>query len=199
MLSTAFNALIRLHSRPAILKRLGTINHYSPMRISPSNYFRFLNGPEYTTVTGKEFIIPVSSITGHYANKFVFSDVPTLGQFKIQYGMTATDFLDYDATAAEIQTALRLLAGLENVVVTGNFADNFIVTFEGFSVSPGLGQVVSSTLDETATVSNTYTLWGDILKKGDRIVDGNKTLSIDEIIEMPDIGGTVMGYRVRCD
>lgn len=36
-------------------------------------------------------------------------------------------------------------------------------------------------------------------KRGDRITDGeNGTHTINEVIEMSDIGGAIMGYRVRC-
>lgn len=105
MLSTAFNAILRIHSKAAQLKRLGSPDITSDCRISPSNYFRFLRGPETTTISAKEFIIPVASISG-------------------------------DVTAVE---------------------------------------------------------------KGDRIIEGTNHYTIDEIIEMHDLGGTLMGYRVRCE
>lgn len=105
MLSTAFNALLRLHSRPATLRRLGSPDTNSTIRITPSNYFRFLRGPEHTTISAKEFIIPAASIVG-------------------------------DVTTVE---------------------------------------------------------------KGDRIIEGSNHYTIDEIIDMHDVGGAVMGYRVRCE
>lgn len=53
-----------------------------------------------------------------------FSTVPDIGTYKITYGATDTSALDSGATASEIETALRLIAGLENVTVSlvgGNF------------------------------------------------------------------------------
>ena len=200
MLKTAFNALTRLHSRPALLKRLGTVDIYTPVRITPSNYFRFLRGPEYTTIPGKEFIIPADSMIGQFAQKLVFELAPTTGAFKIKYGTNTTGSLAYDATAAQIQTALSGLTGLSNVTVSGSFVAGFLITFRGFQTAPELGQITDSTLDKPGVFSNTNVLWtGEPITKGDRILDGTRLYSVDEIMEMPDMGGKTMGFRCRCD
>lgn len=107
MLRQAFNALSRVHSRAAELKRFGTPDVTTACRITPSNYFRFLEGPSSTTIHGREFVIPLDSIV----------DPPD-----------------------------------------------------------------------------------PAIKKGDKIVDtvlGGMT--IKEIIEIPDLGGAIMGYRVRAE
>lgn len=199
MLQSAFNALTKLHSRPALLKRLGTVATFSPIRVTPSNYFRFLRGPEHTTIPGKEFIITLESIRGHFAQSISFSALPTSGEFKLKYGANKTGVLQYDTTAATIQTELKLLPGLSSVTVSGNFSVGFIVTFLGSQTAPELGQVVESTLDSTASFANTYTPWEDSIKRGDRILEGSKLYTVDEIIEMPDLGGKTMGFRCRCD
>lgn len=199
MLKAALNTLTRIHSRPAILKRLGTVDIASPIRITPSNYFRFLRGPEYTTIAGKEFIIPVDSILGQYGQRLVFSGVPTSGSFKIQFGASVSDFISYNATSSAIQTTLRLMTGLDNVLVTGDFTAGFLITFSGFQSQPAVGVITSSTLDRTGTFSNTYASWPDEIQKGDRIIETGKTYSIDEIMEMPDLGGKTMAFRVRVD
>lgn len=199
MLRSAFNALTRIHSRPALLKRLGVVDIYSPIRVTPTNYFRFLRGPEYMTIKGKEFVIPVDSILGQFAQTLTFTDVPTTGTYKIQFGSSTTGFLNYNATAANIQTAIRLINGLTNATVTGSYADGFVFTFVGFSASTGTGQIVSSTLDETGTFAQSYTDWTGEIQKGDRIVEGSVSLTIEEIMEMPDIGGTTIGYRCRAE
>lgn len=62
MLRQAFNALARVHSRAVTLKRLGSPDLTTACRITPSNYFRFLEGPSSSTIHGREFIIPVDSI-----------------------------------------------------------------------------------------------------------------------------------------
>ena len=204
MLKSALNALTRIHSRTATLKRLGTVDNYSPCRITPSNYFRFLRGPEYTTIRGVEFVIPIDSMTGHFAQKLSFSAIPDSGEFKIRFESNTTAALQFDATAADIQTELRLISGLENVVVTGSFLLGFTITFVGFQVAPALGQVVDTTLKEglnnvDASWINTSVRWLEPLKKGDRILDGTRIWVADEIMEMHDMGAQIMAYRVRAD
>lgn len=205
MLKSAFNALTRLHSRPAMLKRLGDVDIYSPIRITPSNYQRFLRGPEYTSIPGVEFIIPIDSVLGQYAQSVAFDLLPTSGSFKLQFGMNVSTALAYTTTAAQMQTALRLLPGMGNVLVEGNFVSGFKITFAGFQTQADLAAVIDSTLadidseDVEVTVTRSYTAWTSLLEKGDRIVDGSKLWSIDEIIEMNDVGAGVLGYRCRCD
>lgn len=107
MIRAAFNTLTKIHSRDATLKRLGSPDLTTTCRITPSNYFRNLEGPSATTIHGREFIIPLDSI----ASKFT-----------------------------------------------------------------------------------------PVLKRGDKIVDTQfGSLAIDEIIEIYDLGGEVMGYRCRME
>ncbi len=104
----AFNSLTYFHSRAATLKRLATpSNLESAIRITPSNYFRNQEGPSQVIIEGREFIIPLDTIT------------------------------------------------------------------------PKLSPVI---------------------KRGDRIVDSQLgTMTIDEILEVYDVGAILMGYRVRTD
>lgn len=107
MLQGAFNALFIIHSRPAVLKRLGSPDVQTNVRIMPSNYFRFLEGPSHTTIHGREFII---------------------SKVSIETPMTP------------------------------------------------------------------------IIKRGDKLVDSNYgSMAIDEVVEMVDLGGAVMAWRVRCE
>jgi len=204
MLKSALNALTRIHSRTALLKRLGTVNAYSPCRITPSNYFRFLRGPEYTTITGVEFVIPLDSMLGEFSQSLTFNETPDAGVFKLKFDGDETEELTFESTAAEIQTQLRTITALANVVVAGSFSEGFTFTFAGLSSAPDLLEVTGSTLEEggdsvTTTIINTYSAWSEPLKKGDRIIDGERSWAIDEIIEMHDVGAQVMAYRVRCD
>lgn len=204
MLRAALNFLTGLHSRVGTLKRYGSPDIFSPCRITPSNYFRNLRGPEYTTIKGSEFIIPVDTMLGHYSQRLSFNEVPESGTFKLKFGSNTTDFLQFDSTADDIQTELRLIVALANVVVTGDFSVGFSIVFEGFENFPALGQVLNNTLvgaadPVTEAWAQTTTPWIDLIKKGDVIIDGNKQYTIDEIIEMHDLGAIVMGYRVRAD
>lgn len=205
MLKAALNALTLLHSRAATLKRMGsTATIYSPCRITPSNYFRFLRGPEYTTIAGHEFIIPVDSLKGQFTQLVEFSAIPDEGTFRITFGVLETADIAFDAVAADIQLALRALTGYSKVLVTGSFNTGFTIILVEVSSDPGLGSVTNSSLKEsnvdvTDTWSKSFTVWTDLIKKGDRILDGSKNLAVDEIIEMHDLKAEVMAYRVRCD
>lgn len=204
MLKAAFNAITRIQSRAAILKRPGTPDIYSPIRISPSNYFRFLRGPEYTTVKGVEYIIPVDSMLGEYSQNIVFSLTPDSGSFKLKFGSLTTGSLSWNSSTANIQTAVRLLTGFENAVVTGSFASGIKIVFSGVSSAPTLGELTDNTLTAssvavTATFSNSNTAWTKPIKRGDVITDGGNRWAVDEIVDMHDLGARILGYRIRCD
>ena len=59
------------------------------------------------------------------------SNIPDEGSFKMYFGTELTDAIAYSEGAAEIQTALRALASLSEVTVSGTFATGFTVTFTG--------------------------------------------------------------------
>lgn len=203
MLSAAFNTLIALYSRPAQLKRLGTPDIFSLIRLTPSNYFRFLKGPEYTLVNRIEFIISRASAVGHLAQTLSFNKVPDAGNFKIGFGVLTTTSLPFNTTAADIQTAVRLLSGFSNTLVSGDFTAGFLFTFVGASSPVTLGDVTESTLANGAdsslvdTWANTNVPWAKQLVRGDRITDGSNNWTVDEIEEMCDIGAIPMGWRIR--
>jgi len=206
MLKVAFNMLTRMHSRSAQLRRPGSIDIYSPCRITPSNYFRFLQGPEATTIHGREFIIPLDTLVGQYSKLLTFSTNPVTGVYNLTYNSNSTTDLSPASSAADIQTALRLLAGLSNVLVEGSYVLGFSIVFNGFNAEPLALTVTNSTLQDntpaavTTTITNGFELWDQRIRRGDKIIDsvyGSQT--IDELIEMVDVGGAVMGYRVRCE
>jgi len=202
VLKQAFNALIRIHSREVTLKRFGTPDLYSPARIMPSNYFRYLEGPSQTVIHGREFIIPIDSMKGTATQLISFDVVPTLGGFYLTYNAIDTTVFLFSATASDIQIALRLITGLEAVTVTGNFTVGFLVTFLGVQTPTAITFTMDATpLDAVITIADsTSVFWSPIIKRADKILDPNYGhLAIDEIVEMVDVGGAVMGYRVRCE
>lgn len=210
MLRQAFNALTRIHSRPAQLKRLGaSVNDpdiYSPCRITPANYFQYLRGPENTAIHGREFIIPADSMLGQFSQNIAFSAAPASGTFKLRYGVTSTTALAHNAPPEDIQSAIRLLPGLASAVVTGSINAGLSVIFQGFSTQPNLISVVDSTLASavpaavTSTVTQAYQKWSSLIERGDKLVDTvYNLLTVDQIVEMVDMGGDIMGYRVRAE
>jgi len=55
-LRSAFNYLLNLHCREVVIKRPGTA-YASNIKISPSNFYRHLMGPEETVIDGREYIV----------------------------------------------------------------------------------------------------------------------------------------------
>ncbi len=53
-----------------------------------------------------------------------FSDVPTDGDFTLEYNSHTTSSLAWDSTTAQIQTALQQIEGLETVQVTGSILNS---------------------------------------------------------------------------
>lgn len=73
----------------------------------------------------------VKWLTSGEQRRLTFSAVPDAGTFTITYGTLTTAALQFNATANQVQTALRALAGLGDVAVGGNFTDGFLITFVG--------------------------------------------------------------------
>lgn len=79
-----------------------------------------------------------------------FSNVPTSGQFKLVFNAIASPLIQYNATAEQVQSALRTMGaienlindGLEDVLVTGNFTAGFVVDFR--SVPGNLAMMTAS-------------------------------------------------------
>lgn len=205
MLKQAFNSVTRLHSRAATLKRLGTPDIWSSIRITPSNYFRFIDGPSATVIRGREFLIPVDTMTGHRTQLITFEDPPTLGTFVVTYNSLDTDPLDSTTTAADLQTAIRALhVTLESVTVSGDFTVGFTVVFIGIQTPTAitLTPVVADEPDfgDVTIAESTPVAWSPIIKRADKIIDTTLGhMAVDEIIEVVDLGGDIMGYRIRCE
>ncbi len=62
-LKDAFCSILALHGRDVTLLRRGSPDVSGPVRISPSNYFRKLEGPDSIIVEGREFVIAKASLT----------------------------------------------------------------------------------------------------------------------------------------
>lgn len=79
--------------------------------------------------------------------------VAASGSFVLSYNGNPTSALQWNASAAAIQTALRLLSGLGSVVVTGSIAAGLVVTFNGVSGPASLLTVSSNTLLDVNSVA----------------------------------------------
>lgn len=65
-------------------------------------------------------------LLGHATVELAFDAVAASGTFHVTYGGNESAAIDWNDTAAEIQTILRAVAGLEAVVVTGSIASQTV-------------------------------------------------------------------------
>lgn len=84
-----------------------------------------------------------------------FSGTPTSGSFKLRFDLQETVAINWDDTNTEVQTALNNLSNLSSVVVTGDFATGFVVTFTGADgeQDQSLLEVFANTLDDGSPVT----------------------------------------------
>jgi hypothetical protein len=74
-----------------------------------------------------------------------FDAVPDSGTFKITYDGNESAAINFDAIAADIETEIQLLAGLETATVAGSFAAGFTITLTQI-ISPTAITVTSNSL-----------------------------------------------------
>lgn len=91
---------------------------------------QYLQQPNaYATIEATTTPILIPQVS---TQSIIFSLVPTSGAFVLSYNGNATSSIAWNASAATIQTDLRLLSGLGSVTVTGSIASlSLIVTFIG--------------------------------------------------------------------
>lgn len=182
---------------------------YQIARVSPSNFFRMLSGPGgQMVILRNEFVVALDSLGGEYAQNLSFSTLPAAGTFQLSYLGNPTTDLAFNITAADLQIAIRLVAGLSQILVTGDAASGFVFTFRGFSTVPALmvpqnfGTLEDATpVAVTPSVVATNVLWDSaphLLLIGDKIhhpEQGQQAIYETELLS--DLGGAPMGMRVR--
>lgn len=94
-------------------------------------------GPLAATVQAVEAVPDVSAVlsfqntSGAALQRLVFQTTPTSGSFALGYGGQVTQALPYNATAAQVQSALAALKGLSALQVSGSAAYGYTVDFNG--------------------------------------------------------------------
>lgn len=87
-----------------------------------------------------------------------FSGVPASGTFVLNYGALPSAAINWNDTAAQIQTKLRAIAGLEAVVVTGSMGTSLNITFNGVLANIAVLTASSVTLQTSAPAAITPTI-----------------------------------------
>lgn len=150
-------------------------------------------------ITGREFIIPVDTLTGQPTLRMAMPSAPTMGDFTITVNVDGdtetTPTINFDDDLAAITAAITSTPGLENAVVTGDIVTGLTILIVGAVLLNSYS--IGNTMDVVPTITDSRTPWTDLLKRNDRIVDSlYGSLTIKDLTEIPDLGGAIMGYRV---
>ena len=140
-----------------------------------------------TVVVDTEGVIPDIGTDAQQSITFDFVP-PDAGDFQIRYnGVDTTSTLDFNTTAALIQTALNNLTSLTAVTVSGDFVNGFIVAFQGVDgkqPQPIL-EVVNSTLgNSSAAVTPTVTICQEGQTPAANLTDGGGN-AVNPVVATP--------------
>lgn len=114
----------------------------------------FSQQPNILTGGGQLVVI----LLGHATVDLAFSGVAASGAFEVQYGGNTSASIDWNKTAAEIQTILRAMPGLAECIVTGSIAGELLhIELAGvYGASPTVA-TTANTLQTSAPASITIT------------------------------------------
>jgi hypothetical protein len=114
----------------------------------------FSQQPNILAGRGYLAVIPMIVEVQHLA----FSGTAASGTFKLNFGGDITAAINWNDTAAQIQTKVRTLTGLEQAVVTGSIAAGLDISFDGYYGSAALLTVSDDNLATSAPVAITITV-----------------------------------------
>lgn len=103
-----------------------------------------------------------------------FSGAPASGAFKLTYGGNeSTSSVNYNGTAANVQSALREISGLADVTVAGTIAGGLTVYMAGVDGDAGAISVTSSTIKGAATIEIQTLSFSSVPNSGDVTLNYN--------------------------
>jgi len=104
-------------------------------------------------LAGGGYLVVIPYVDTAEVQTLTFSADPTSGSYKLNYGSYVTEAIVANSTAAQVQAALRLLAPLRSVTVTGSEATLFTVTFAGVHGNATALTVSDNTLNGGITIA----------------------------------------------
>lgn len=124
----------------ATIRARGDVNTLIPT----GSVVSLLNNTDVRFTTQTDYIIasPTNNI-----QKLIFSEVPTSGTYTISFAGQTTTSLAYNASAANIVSALEALNNIEDVEVTGDYSTGFTIEFQGVD-----GEIQQKTFTTTSSL-----------------------------------------------
>lgn len=128
------------------------LNKQASLEVGALNFLADARGPSGNLITLSIIQDKIITPAVNEQQLIGFSAVPDAGNWAISFNGNATSSLAFNAVAATIQTALRLLPGLSDVTVAGSYAAGFTVVFAGSAggINQPLLVISSNTLTATA-------------------------------------------------
>lgn len=126
---------------------------------SDSDTFKMANGvfsQNPNILRGKGYLViilmqdTVAAVTE--VQHLAFSAVPAAGDYRVKIGALETADIASGSSAATVQAAIRLLAGMGAITVTGSEAAGFVVTFTGVVGDVALIQITHDTLQDAGGI-----------------------------------------------
>lgn len=114
----------------------------------------FSQQPNILAGGGQLIVILMTAAIQHIA----FSGTAASGTFILNFGGDATAAINWNDTAAQIQTKVRTITGLEEAIVTGSIATSLNIQMSGVYGQPALMTVTSNTLATSGPVAITLTV-----------------------------------------
>jgi len=129
----------------------------------------------------KVFLAGFSPVAQSEIQKVSFSVTPSSGNFRLKYGANETADIAWNAVDTTIQTALRLVAGMSNVVVTGSVTSGTGLTLTFPSSDGNLNQVIAGTVNtlSPASVITTSTTQEGIAAASGTLDGAQEVVTID--------------------
>ena len=104
-------------------------------------------------LAGSGYLVVIPQVSEKQS--LAFSGVPTSGSFILSYDGDDSVAINFDDTLSEVQTAVRGVVGLEDVVVTGSYAAGFVIEFFGQAGDIALVTTGTNSLDDGGAVTIT--------------------------------------------
>lgn len=143
------------------------------------------NGPIQSIVqkvrelTGVTAVVGFTNLTGAAQQVITFASVPVSGTWKYTVGGETTSPLAFNATAAQLQTAIQALQGFDQALVTGNVQFGFVINFNG---SNGGQSIALGFISNNTTGVQIFVNYGRPPKSFEIVVEGGLDADIGQKI-----------------
>lgn len=143
------------------------------------------NGP-LQSIIEKVLLVPnvitaigFQNLSGAAQQVLTFSSVPVSGNYTLNVNGLITGNIAFNATALTVETAIRMLSGYSNVLVSGTVASGFVIDFNGAYGSQAQPLVIIASNTTGVTITPTF---GRPPSSFEIVVSGGSNMAIAQAI-----------------